>query len=122
MSRRVDTWETVAAIAMFAGKPRTVRGVRYQLSAYRIAAGVDRLARLARALKRHDEDRCNGTIGSSEWILDYAKSDRIVARLEERVQAVAKELGVVVQHQRDPRGPTLKLWADKVDGRLLGCL
>lgn len=118
--KRVDQWETVATIAVHACRPRTVRGARYRVGAFRAANACDRLQRLARSLNRIYVDMCNGTIGDSEWILDQDKAERHASRLEARAVATGRDIGVIVTTQRDPRGPAIRVWADKEDGRLLG--
>lgn len=130
---RVDTWETVAAVAGFAMKPRTVRGTRYALSAYTTARHLDKLARIGRTLHRLYEVACSDPIHVCNTCDAYSDADpprrhvppecfyARLERLEARAEKVGRELGIVVTHQRDPRGAALKLWADKEDGRMLGC-
>lgn len=128
---RVDTWETVASVAIHAGKPRTVRGTRSSLSAYSIALTLGRLARIAKTLHQLYEracdedvpqcDVCAGAICEGRSLhtptrCHYAR----VERLEARAVFLGRELGIVVTTQRDPRGAAVKMWADKEDGRMLG--
>lgn len=120
--KRVDQWEMVAAVASFACRRRTVRGVRYAMNPYRVAVALDKLSRIATTLRRVYTDMCNGTIGNSEWILDQSKADRYASRLESRAALIGQQIGIVVTCQRDPRGAPIKLWADREDGRALGVL
>ncbi len=112
--KRVDSWEAIAAVAMHCAKKKTVRGASYAISAYSVASACDRLARLARTLKRYDEANCNGEVSD-------ATLDKVRARYRKTLARISTELGVTVEHQTDPRGATIKVWADKVEGRLLAC-
>ena len=114
------------------------------MSAYTLATKLDKLARIARTLHRLYEDACNvdvhacpacggpdddenhrrarqGKLSYKAWKhtptqCHYARCER----LESRAKSIGAELGIVVTHQRDPRGAPIKLWADNVDGRSLG--
>jgi hypothetical protein len=127
---RVDQWEIVAAIAIRACKPRTVRGVRYSLNAYRVASQLDRLARIARTLTRYNTFACNQDTAPHSCLAcggELARGHSFtncfygkVEGLEKRAELIGKELGLVVTTQRDPRGQSVKVWADKEDGQQLG--
>ncbi len=114
--KRVDVWEAVAAVAMHCGKKKSVRGVSYTLSACSVARNLDQLARLAAGLSRDDTALCNG-------VSDAAHTEYMArrARRRKRLAVIGAELGVTIEHQTDPRGATIKVWADKVEGRLLAC-
>ena len=126
--RRVDQWEVVAAVAMRAREVKLDYGG--YASAFRVASTVDRLARIARTLHRLYEVQCNEPIECCDACGSVAGRKHVPAqcfyarleRLEKRAEKIGKEIGIIVTHQRDPRGAALKLWADKEDGRSLGVL
>ncbi len=114
--RRVDSWERIAAIAVHCGKKKTTRGASYALSAYTIAAYCNSLAAMGVTLKRYDEARCNGVSEDED-----ARIERRLTSAHAKLGRIAKVLGVEIEHQTDPRGATIKVWADRVDGRLIAC-
>lgn len=132
--RRIDQWEVIAAVARHVDSTRKkIRGnkVGHRLSAYSIASDLDKLARIARTLHRLYEDACNEPVracfscenSTHETSANHKPSTCHYARcerLEKRAETIGTELGIVVTHQRDPRGAPIKLWADKEDGRSLG--
>ena len=65
---------------------------------YTIPRNVAKLQRLASSLHKRYEDAC-----SYEWACAEGYKKR-TGKLEERVCELAKELGVVLALQRDPRG------------------
>jgi hypothetical protein len=139
VSRRIDAWEVVAAVALHCAangitKDRKPTG---DASPYRVALACDKLARIARSLDRLNTDACNVPVPtcatcSASWVhgklipgdggehkpsqCHFARTER----LEKRARDIGAELGIVVTTQRDPRGPAVKMWADKEDGRALG--
>lgn len=131
--KRVDQWETVVAIASHASKPRTTRGAKYALSSFRIAANLDKLARLARTLRRYYEWQCNedtaphmctaceGHRGEKHSYTTCAGAK--IETLQARAIAIGVELGCTVENQTDPRGAAIKVWdgvPDARGSRLLG--
>lgn len=126
--KRVDQWETVAAIADHVNEHRNQGGY---MSAYAIAVRLDKLARIGRTLDRLHTAACNDRIKICKWCRDgvsFHQDGHIpkichfarVESLEKRAEKIGAELGCVVTTQRDPRGPAIRVWADKEDGRLLG--
>lgn len=80
----------------------------------RIANVVDKLQRLARSLHKRYEAAC-----SYEWA-NTPEYERKTERTEEKAAQLARTIpGLVVEHQRDPRGWPLIL---KMDGAELGRL
>ena len=144
--KRVDRWELVAAVAMRvqtiaiqtgAATRRGVVGHTTPIGAYAIATRLSKLASLAKTLHRLAEQACNEDVvrtwglcvacgGAVEGRPQHGHTARKcfyanVERLEKRAEAIGAELGCVVETQRDPRGASVKIWADKVEGRMLGC-
>lgn len=121
---RVDAWETVAIVA------KHVYGKQgLAVSAFRIAESLDRLARIGRTLHRLYEWQCNepievcdacGSVAGRKHVPSQCFYARL-ERLEKRAEEIGKSLGLCVSHQRDPRGPALRLWAEREDdGSILG--
>lgn len=100
----VDMLENVIALARYVSALRSV-------SSYTLAKEIGRIASIARTLHTLDEASCNGTI-------DDEKYEKQVERYRNTLRLITEELGncFVIEHQRDPRGATIKVWADKVDG------
>lgn len=129
--KRVDQWEVVAAVARHVSETRPTSGKTHCASAYRIALDLDKLARIARSLDRLNTDACNIPVRacySCEHDTHETSASHTprrchyarVERLEKRAELIGTELGCVVSTQRDPRGPAIRVWADREDGKLLG--
>ncbi len=133
MSARADQWEVICAVAAHASVQRVYNDMVTRIpipSAYSIATKLDKLARIARTLHRLYEVACSDPIdicedckSSGSGAEDHVPSRCFYARLErleKRARDLGAELGIVVTTQRDPRGASVKLWADREDGRALG--
>lgn len=123
--KRVAQWELVITV----GRHATIKG----LSAYATAIELDKLARIGRALMALNTFACNESLehrtckacgGTSRFAGSHKPNSCHYARTEaaeKRAVAIGAKLGIVVSTQRDPRGASVKLWADKEDGKALGC-
>ncbi len=105
MRNDVDTLENVISLS------RHVVSVK-AVSSYRLALAISKIASIARTLHKMDEAACNGTIEDNNY-------EKQVERYRNQLQQITEELGscFVIEHQRDPRGATIKIWADKRDGK-----
>ncbi len=113
--RRIDSCERIAAIAAHcAGKKTKARP--YALPPYTIAAYCSSLASMGVTLKRYDTARCNGVTDEED-----ARIERRLTSAHAKLGRSANVLGVEIEHQTDPRGATIKVWADKAEGRLIAC-
>lgn len=65
---------------------------------YVVTRGVLQLGKIAHQLHKRYENACNYAWATEE------KYQRRTEKLEEKAVDIGKELGVVVGHQRDPRG------------------
>ncbi len=106
MRNSVDDLENVIALS------RHVIATGIKISSYSLAISITKIARIAKTLHKLDEASCNGTI-------EDEACEKQVNRYRKQLDEVTEELGkcFVIEHQRDPRGATIKIWADKRDGR-----
>lgn len=132
--KRVDQWETVIAIAMHVqATPVRNRAKRIPVhNAFRIANALDKLARLARTLTRYyvwqgnentDPHTCKACGGSRPGPHTYTNcAGAKVYALQSRAEKIGEELGLFVENQTDPRGASIKVYADSTSQRLLGVM
>ena len=116
---RVDSWEVIVAITTHVrdlearnAHPWRDNGIGRPLSAYRLASMLSQLARKGATLHHRYEVACNDPVDQA--------FGRATERLEASAEKLGREMGVTVECQRDPRGAAVKIWADRVDGRLSG--
>lgn len=133
--KRVDTWEQVAAVALHV---KDHMRTSLPISGFTIAMRLDKLARIGASLHRLYEVACNEDVplcrkclgsGTEENGVCHGRKKHFakqcfyyrVESLEKRAEDIGLVLGIVVTAQRDPRGASIKLWADKEEGRMLAC-
>ena len=121
--KRVDTWECVIAVARVASSKAT-KG-HHHLSSYRIAAALDKLARLARTLHRYYEWQCNGDTDENTCHACKGRRDgphtynncaqAKIETLQRRAEKIGADIGIFVENQTDPRGPAIIMYANDED-------
>ena len=122
--RRVDMWECIIAVS---------RASNRKLSSYRVAAALDKLARIAKTLTRYyvwqcNEDTsghtCRACGGNQDVPHTYTRcAGAKVYELQSRAERLGASIGIHVENQTDPRGASIKLFLNAKDaeqGR--GCL
>jgi hypothetical protein len=83
---------------------------------FTVAKCCVKLARIGRELRADDTDLCNGVSDSAHLVIMRRREKQ-----RAKLKRIGEKLGLVIEHQTDPRGATVKVWADKIDGRLLAC-